>query len=116
MRTSVLTTDESSPHLEWHRRFGDGSGALGPREARFHVEISTYRQKVRPDRNLSRLRYLTLLLNIKERRHIDNRLCAQRPRFASCMGKGGEYCWWLIAEPHLRKSGRSPTFPRGGKC
>src|SRR5260370_17279907 len=55
----IVTTDEGSPHLEWHRRSGDRSGALGPREARFHVEISTYRQKVRPDPNLSPLPYLT---------------------------------------------------------
>src|SRR5216684_737369 len=52
VRQRIVTTDEGAPHLEWHRRCGDRSGALGPREARFHLEISTYRQKVRPDRNL----------------------------------------------------------------
>jgi hypothetical protein len=30
VRKRIFTTDEGSPHLAWHRRFGDGSGALGP--------------------------------------------------------------------------------------
>ena len=51
LRQRISTTDEGSPHPEWHRRFGDGSDALGAREERVHSEISTYRQKVRPDRN-----------------------------------------------------------------
>src|SRR5260370_36773920 len=67
VRQGIFTTDEGSPHLEWHRRFGDGPDALGAREDRVYVEISTYCQKVRPNRNFSRLRYLTLLADIKER-------------------------------------------------
>jgi hypothetical protein len=46
----------------------------------------------RPNRNFSRLRYLTLLADIKERWHIDDRLCVRQSRFASCMGKGCEHC------------------------
>jgi integrase len=92
VRQGIFTTDEGSPHLEWHRRFGDGPDALGAREDRVYVEISTYCQKVRPNRNFSRLRYLTLLADIKERWHIDDRLCVRQSRFASCMGKGCEHC------------------------
>jgi integrase len=104
VRQGIFTTDEGSPHLEWHRRFGDGPDALGAREDRVYVEISTYCQKVRPNeistycqkvrpnRNFSRLRYLTLLAEIKERWHIDDRLCVRQSRFASCMGKGCEHC------------------------
>src|SRR6266478_1717464 len=84
VRQGIFTTDEGSPHLEWHRRFGDGPDALGAREDRVYVEISTYCQKVRPNRNFSRLRYLTLLADIKERWHIDDRLCVRQSRFASC--------------------------------
>src|SRR5256885_17134331 len=61
VRQGIFATDEGSPHLEWHRRFGDSSDALGPREDRVYGELCAYRQKVRPDCNLSRLRYLTLL-------------------------------------------------------
>ena len=48
VRHRIITTDEGCPHLEWHRRFGDGSGAVGPREDEVHSEVSTYRQKVDP--------------------------------------------------------------------
>ena len=92
VRQGIFTTDEGSPHLEWHRRFGSGPDALGAREDRVYVEISTYCQKVRPNCNFSRLRYLTLLADIKERWHIDDRLCVRQSRFASCMGKGCEHC------------------------
>src|SRR6266436_3958192 len=87
VRQGIFTTDEGSPHLEWHRRFGDGPDALGAREDRVYVEISTYCQKVRPNRNFSRLRYLTLLADIKERWHIDDRLCVRQSRFAAESGR-----------------------------
>src|ERR1700745_3743616 len=109
VRQGIFTTDEGSPHLEWHRRFGDGPDALGAREDRVYVEISTYCQKVRPNeistycqkvrpneistycqkvrpnRNFSRLRYLTLLAEIKERRDIERSLCVRQSRRAACM-------------------------------
>jgi len=53
---------------------------------------SLARARVGPNRNFSRLRYLTLLADIKERWHIDDRLCVRQSRFASCMGKGCEHC------------------------
>src|SRR3984893_7713308 len=62
VRKRILTTDEGSPYLAWHRRFGDGSGALGPHKDRVNGEISTHRQKVGPDYNFSSLRYLTPLV------------------------------------------------------
>src|ERR1700737_1660416 len=58
VRKRIFTTDEGSPHLEWHRRYRGSPGALGPHEDRVNGEISTHRQKVRPDRNFSSLRYL----------------------------------------------------------
>src|ERR1700730_7898028 len=58
VRKRIFTTDEGSPHLAWHRRFGDGSGALGPHKDRVNGEISTHRQKVRHDRYFSSLRHL----------------------------------------------------------
>src|SRR5229473_7458998 len=78
VRQGIFTTDEGSPHLEWHRRFGDGPDALGAREDRVYVEISTYRQKVRPNRNFSRLRYLTLLAD--HRNFLLYRLRPRSPR------------------------------------
>src|SRR5260370_16988339 len=102
--------DEGSPHLEWQRRFGDCPDALGAREARVYVEISTYCQKGRPNRNFSRLRYLMLLADIKERWHIDDRLCVRQSRFASCMGKGCEHCILPRSRP---RQCRSPLGPGG---
>src|SRR5947208_1655264 len=29
VRQGIFTTDEGSPHLEWHRRFGSGEGDMG---------------------------------------------------------------------------------------
>src|ERR1700730_7229824 len=57
VRKRIFTTDEGSPHLEWHRRYRGR-----PHEDRVNGEISTHRQKVRPDRNFSSLRYLTPLV------------------------------------------------------
>jgi hypothetical protein len=37
----------------------DSQSALGPHEDRVHSALPTYRQKVRPNRNFSSLRYLT---------------------------------------------------------
>src|SRR5260370_28200405 len=124
VRQGIFTTDEGSPHLEWHRRFGDGPDALGAREDRVYVEISTYCQKVRPNRNFSRLRYLTLLADIKERWHIDDRLCVRQSRFASCMGKGCEAGIGATVQPVSHWRGRpmsesglvsraSPSIRRG---
>src|ERR1700730_3739696 len=64
VRKRIFTTDEGSPDLEWHRRYRGSPGALGPHEDRVNGEISTHRQKVRPDRNFSSLRYLTPLADI----------------------------------------------------
>src|SRR5439155_19544151 len=64
VRKRIFTTDEGSPHLEWHRRYRGSPGALGSHEDRVNGEISTHRQKVRPDRNFSSLRYLTPLADI----------------------------------------------------
>src|SRR6266851_5027095 len=64
----IFTTDKGSPHLEWHRRYRDGPGALGPREDRVHSALLTHRQKVRPDRNFSSLRYL-ISAHIQGRSH-----------------------------------------------
>src|SRR6266446_5320648 len=64
IRPRILTTDEGSPHLEWHRRYRDRPGALGPRKDRVDGEVSTHRQKVRSDRNCSRLRHLTRAIAI----------------------------------------------------
>src|SRR6202011_3701020 len=33
-RKRIFTTDEGSPHLEWHRRYRGSPGALGPHEDR----------------------------------------------------------------------------------
>src|SRR5262249_30789493 len=39
VRQRVLTTDKGSPHLEGHRRLGDGSDALGSREDRINGKV-----------------------------------------------------------------------------
>src|SRR5258706_1800541 len=116
VRQGIFTTDEGSPHLEWHRRFGDGPDALGAREDRVYVEISTYCQKVRPNRNFSRLRYLTLLADIKERWHIDDRLCVRQSRFASCMGKGCEAGIGATVQPVSHWRGPPMSESEGNKC
>src|ERR1700720_4410081 len=60
LQRRIFTSDEGSPHLERHRRFADGSRALGPCENRKYSEISRSQNKGRPDRGLSGLRHLTL--------------------------------------------------------
>jgi ELWxxDGT repeat protein len=57
--TFAMPSDGHGEKVIRHRRFGDGSGALGPHKDRVNGEISMHRQKVRPDRNFSSLRYLT---------------------------------------------------------
>src|ERR1700687_3883830 len=46
VRQGIFTTDEGSPHFEWHRRFGGGSDAVGPCEDRVHGTLSTHHEKV----------------------------------------------------------------------
>ena len=45
----VLTTDKGSPHLEGHRRLGDGSDALGSREDRINGKVFARAHDVRPN-------------------------------------------------------------------
>src|SRR5216684_7929556 len=80
LQRRVFTPDQGSPHFERHWRFADSSSTLGPCKNREHSEISWSRNKGRPNRGLSGLRYLTLLADIKERRHIDGRWVNSRPR------------------------------------
>jgi Phage integrase family len=63
----VFTPDEGSPYFERHWRFADGSSALGPCTNREHSEISRSQDRGRPNRGLSRLRYLTLSVPIDSR-------------------------------------------------
>src|SRR5271166_4157946 len=58
VRHRILTTHKGSPHLEWHRRYRDSPGALGPHEDRVHSALLTHRQEIRPDHYFSSLRYL----------------------------------------------------------
>src|SRR5256886_205689 len=62
------TTLFRSPHFERHWRFADSSSALGPCKNREHSEISWSRNKGRPNRSLSGLRYLTLSVPTGSRR------------------------------------------------
>src|ERR1700737_595173 len=38
VRKRIFTTDEGSPHLEWHRRYRGSPGAVGPHEDRVNGE------------------------------------------------------------------------------
>src|SRR6266446_7073172 len=60
LRHRIFTPDEGSPHFEGHWRLADSSSAFGPCKNREHSEISRSRNKSRPNRGLSGLRYLTL--------------------------------------------------------
>src|ERR1700731_394157 len=60
LQRRIFTPDEGSPHFERHWRFADSSSAPGPCKNREHSEISRSQNKGRPNRGLSRLRYLTL--------------------------------------------------------
>jgi hypothetical protein len=56
----IFTSDEGSPYFERHWGFADSSRAFGPCENREHSEVSWSKNKGRPDRGLSSLRYLTV--------------------------------------------------------
>ena len=61
-------------------------------------------------------KYLTLLADIKERWHIDDRLCVRQSRFASCMGKGCEAGIGATVQPVSHWRGRPMSESECSEC